>query len=122
MKKQKENKDRERRITYEIVVDCYNEEESSTGWHCYLEESLKVPFQAECIKRKPGSPLRKGEIIKIIAMSDLDLCSHEMIVDIELLGRKFAVPLDQLRPIKANKKTIEAVEDRHYWKKMGYEF
>lgn len=122
MAKLKEDKKREHRITYEIVVDCYNEEERASGWHCYLEESLKFPFQAECIKERRGSPLRKGETVKVVAMSDIELCLHEMFVDIEWSDRTFAVPLDQLIPVKANKKTLEAIEDWHYWKKMGYEF
>jgi len=116
------DKKREHRITYDIIVDCYNEEERATGWHCYLEESLKFPFQAECIKARPGSPLRKGETVKVIAISDIELCLHEMFIDIEWSGRTLAVPLEQLKPIKANKKTIEAIEDWHYWKRMGYEY
>jgi hypothetical protein len=122
MSRQKEDKVREHRITYEIVVDCYNQEERATGWHCHLEENLKCPFLAECIKERRGSPLRKTEKVKIVAMSDIDLCSHEMFVDIKWAGRTLAVPLDQLRPVKANKKMSESIEDWHYWKKMGYEF
>jgi hypothetical protein len=122
MSKLKEDKDREHRITYGIVVDCYNEEECSTGWHCYLEESLKIPFQAECIKERRGSPLRKSETVKVVAMSDIELCSHEMFVDIEFSGRTVAVPLAQLKPVKANKKSVEAIEDWLYGVKMGFEF
>ena len=122
MSKLKEDKNREYRITYVIVVDCYNEEERSTGWHCYLDENLKFPFQVQCLKERRGSPLRKGEKVKALAMSDIDLCSHEMFVDIEWSGRTLAVPLAQLKPIKANKKSVEAIEDWLYWIKMGYEF
>jgi hypothetical protein len=121
-KKLKSNKAREHRIIYEIVVDCYNEEERSMGWHCYLEESLKFPFQVVCITEKRGSPLKKSETVKAIAMSDFKLCGNEMFVDTEWESRPLAVPLSQLKPVKANKKTTEAIEDWHYWKRMGYEF
>jgi len=100
------DKEREHRITYEIIVDCYNEEERSSGWHCYLDENLKFPFQAECIKERRGSPLRKGEKAKVVAMSDIDLCSHEMFVDIEWSGRTVALPLVQLNPVKAKKNPL----------------
>ena len=99
MSKQKEDKERVHRITYEIVVDCYNEEERATGWHCYLEENPKFPFQAECIKARLGSLLRKKETVKAVAISDIELCMHEMFVDIEWSGRTLAVPLDQPKPI-----------------------
>jgi hypothetical protein len=117
-KQEKKNSKREHRIAYEIVVDCYNEEEHATGWHCYLEDSLKFPFQAEL----RDSLLRKAETVQVVAMSEIELCLHEMFVDIEWSGRTLAVPLDQLKPMKANKKTVEAIEDWYYWKKMGYEF
>jgi|SRR5271157_2957276 hypothetical protein len=117
-----EDKKREHRITNEIVVDCYNEEERATGWHCYLEEKLKFPFQAECIRERPGSPLRKGETVKAIALSDIEPCLHEMFIDVEWSGRTLAVPLEQLKQVKTNKKTFEAIEDWRYWKKTGYEF
>jgi hypothetical protein len=121
MRHTKENEEREHRITYEIVVDCYNEEERATGWHCYLEEKLKFPFKAECIKERRGSPLRKGEHVKVTGMSDVEFCSHEMFVDIEWSGRTVAVPLELLKPAKSDRKTVEAIEDWHYWKSMGYE-
>ncbi len=41
MPKPKLNRARENRITDEIVVDAYNEEERAMGWYCYLEEIVK---------------------------------------------------------------------------------
>lgn len=45
----------------EIIVDCYNESETWTGWYCYLENNLAFPFEAECIKSRKMSPLKPGE-------------------------------------------------------------
>lgn len=122
IKRAKKIKEREHRIAFEIVVDCYNEEDRSTGWHCYLEENLKFPFQAECINERRGSPLRKREQATVTGMSDVEFCSNEMFVDIEWSGRTVAVPLELLKPVKSDGKTVEAIEDWHYWKKMRYEF
>jgi hypothetical protein len=33
----KEDKKLEHRITYDIVVDAYNEVERAPGWYCYLD-------------------------------------------------------------------------------------
>jgi Calcium binding len=35
----REDEARDRRITMEIVVDAYTEDERVTGWYCYLEET-----------------------------------------------------------------------------------
>ena len=40
-KKAKRDEEREQRITDEIVVDCYNEDERATGWSCYLGDQLQ---------------------------------------------------------------------------------
>jgi len=119
---QNKDNDRGQRITEEIIVDCYNEEEKASGWYCYMEESLKFPFQAECLSKRRGSPLRKGEKAMVVALADPDCCSKEMFVDIKFADRQVAVPLVQLKPVKATKATIEAIEDWLYWMQMGYEF
>jgi hypothetical protein len=59
----KENKARERRIAMEAVVDAYNSEERAMGWYYYLEERLKVPFQARCQSKREISPLRIGGLL-----------------------------------------------------------
>ena len=52
-----------------------------------------------------------------------DESEHEMFVTIRWEKRGLAVPLSQLKPIAAtHKQTRQAVEDWHYWVKMGYEF
>jgi hypothetical protein len=119
---QNKDNDRGQRITEEIIVDCYNEEEKASGWYCYMEESLKFPCQAECLSKRRGSPLRKGEKAMVVALADPDCCSKEMFVDIKFADRQVAVPLVQLKPVKATKATIEAIEDWLYWMQMGYEF
>jgi len=43
-KKPKRDETREERISMEIVVDAYNEQERAMGWYCYLEDTLSFPF------------------------------------------------------------------------------
>jgi hypothetical protein len=47
---------------------------------------------------------------------------HEMFVTILWGDRDLAVPLAQLKAVKADRPTREAVEDWHYWVAMGYQF
>lgn len=62
MPRVKENKVRERLIEKEVVVDAYNSEERAMGWYCYLEERLKVPFNARCKSKREISSSPSGEI------------------------------------------------------------
>lgn len=122
MPKPKLNRAREQRITNEIILDAYNEEERAMGWYCYLEENLDFPFKARCVVPRTISPLKKGEDVVVIAMAQEDDCMREMFVLIEFAGRKLGVPLSQLDAPQAGPETREAVEDWRYWVAMGYEF
>ena len=46
MKRPKENKKREGRITEEVVVDAYNEEERAMGWYYYAADNIRLPIQS----------------------------------------------------------------------------
>ena len=64
---------REHRITMEIVVDAYNEEERAMGWYCYLEEQLTFPFEARVRQAMAASPLRTGETVSATGLAHEDL-------------------------------------------------
>lgn len=55
-------------------------------------------------------------------MCDEDDCAHEIFVQIKWQGREMGVPLGQIRAIKVNAETKEAIADWHYWVAMGYRF
>ncbi len=119
----KEDKHREHRITYEIVVDAYGPEEQAMGWYYYLENKLIVPFTATCIEKRPISPLGLKDTVQVIGMAPEEECEAEMFVLIEWDDDKLAVPLSQLEPdLSASEETKEAVEDWHYWVAQGYTF
>jgi Calcium binding len=61
----REDEARERRITIEIVVDAYTEDERVTGWYCSLEENLEFAFPARCISESPLTPLLAGEEVEV---------------------------------------------------------
>ena len=117
-----EDEEREERITMEIVVDAYSEEERAMGWYYYLEEKLQFPFRAKCIAKRTASPLREGEEVEVVGMPDEEDCMHEMFVLIKWHDRNLGVPLAQLEGIKVDKQTAEAIADWHYWVARGHEF
>jgi hypothetical protein len=113
---------RERRITYEIVVDAYTSDERAMGWHCHLDDKLRFPFKAKCIAVREISPLEKGEEVEVLGMALAEDCMKEMFVLVGFAGRELGVPLIQLDPVKPDKATREATEDWRYWVAMGYAF
>jgi hypothetical protein len=120
--KPRRDRERERRIELEIVVDAYDTHERAMGWYYYLEEQLKFPFTATCTAKRVISPLRVKDEVRVVGMPGEDECEHEMFVTIRWERDRLAVPLAQLRPISAtDKRTKQGVEDWHYWVKMGYE-
>ena len=116
------NRAREHRIEQEIVVDAYTPEERTIGWHCYLDDKLRFPFNAKCIAAREISPLKKGEEVEVLGMAPADDCMREMFVLVGFAGRRLGVPFVQLDPVKPDRATREAVEDWRYWRQMGWEF
>jgi hypothetical protein len=113
---------REERITMEIVVDAYDENERALGWHYYLLDKMDVPFLAKCIEEREISPLSVGDEVEVVGMPPERECEREMFVSIRWGKRKLAVPLAQLKVVDADDETREAVEDWHYWVRRGYGF
>lgn len=111
----KKSKAREQRIYKEIIIDCYSEEEQMMGWRTYLEDTLKFPFTAKCVKKRSISPLKIGETVEAIGLSELEDCRSEMFVMIKWCNHQFGVPLSQLETVKSDAKTKQAVEDWKYW-------
>jgi hypothetical protein len=116
----KKDEVREDRIIMEIVVDAYGSEEQAMGWYCYLDEMLEFPFKACCTQERRISPLKVGEVVLVKGMAIEDDCMREMFVEIEWQGRTIGVPLAQLQGIGIGDDTQQAIDDWHYWVKMGY--
>jgi hypothetical protein len=122
-KQPKRDATREERISMEIVVDAYNEQERAIGWYCYLEEHLCFPFLTRCIKERPISPLRVGDEVEIVGMAPNDECEKEIFVTTPWEHKRtLAIPLAQLKVVHGDQATRRAVEDWHYWVEMGHQF
>jgi len=118
----KEDKEREKRIDMEIVVDAYDETERAMGWYYYLQDGFKFPFKARCIQKKSTSPLKIGDIVEVIGMGKEDDCMHDMYVNIKRDDDVLSVPLSQLEGPKTGRKSKQVMEDWQYWIKRGYQF
>ena len=107
----------------EIIVDAKDPEEQAMGWYYYLEDKLSFPFTAICTEKRAISPLHVKDEVDVLRMGPEEECEREIFVTMRWERDGLAVPLSQLTPIsEMSADTIEAVEDWHYWVKMGYRF
>ena len=97
MRKIEENEAREDRIYMEAIVDAYRPVEKATGWYYYLDDKIEFPFDAICIKPIGKSPLKEGEKVTVLEMTEESDLSG-IYVKIKWNNRSLAVPLDQLKP------------------------
>ena len=109
MAKSKKERLREERIDNEVVVDAYGPEERAMGWYYYLENKIRFPFQAKCIRTKAVSPLLKGETVEVRRLAPEAACSTDMLVQIRWHGRAMAVPLSQLVGEDVNESTRASI-------------
>jgi Calcium binding len=120
--KQRKDRAREQRIENEILVDAYDEEERAMSWYYHAENEMQFPFPARCLRVDESSPLHKGEEVEVIGLPSEESCRQELRVRVRWQGRTLAVPLAQLKPVKADRKTEQLIEDWQYWTRMGYQF
>jgi Calcium binding len=106
---------RDNRITQEILVDAYGEEEQMMSWYYYLEDTIQFPFAAVCTKKRRSSPIHEGGSVEVVSMAPAEECDREMYVEIVWDCDTLAVPLSQLSAPNADVKTQEAIADWHYW-------
>lgn len=60
------------------------------------------------------SPLKKDEIVEVLRKAPKETCTRDMLVMIEMAGSDDGS--------SAFNKTVEAMDDWHYWLDRGYTF
>lgn len=114
----KTNKARDKRIAEQILADTYSEEEAISAWRCHIEDAIKFPFTAICVKKLAISALKKGEVVEVLGIAPEDEYITDIFVIIEWQGHKLGVPLVQLKPVKSSPKTKQVIEDWRYYMRL----
>jgi len=115
------DKAREQRITYEIIVDCYDDYEVVSGWYAYLDDHLDFPFAAYWLTTGSSEP----EQVQVIGMADPEDCRTDILVEIKYrdgdLEDVISVPLVELETVEKNTQRAQALDDWLYWLDQGNE-
>lgn len=110
------NKERQHRIDYEIIVDCYDDHEINMGWAIYMEEKMNFPFKADAPirERSKGINYQRIEVVEL-ETTESNYEGGDFYLNIDWQGLLIPVPLSDLRNIEADEDTLEAIGDWKYW-------
>ncbi|MEM6822733.1 MAG: calcium-binding protein [Verrucomicrobiota bacterium] len=116
MKLEKDNVNQafENIITYDVIVDCYNETEQAMGWYYYLQDHLLFPFEA-CIIDDPDLPF-SGAKVTVIALASEEACSNGIyIIAKNKSDCKMILQLEHIRSDELEKDTPNPISLWKYW-------
>lgn len=114
------NEEMQHRIDYEILVDCYDDDEFSMGWFYFFEEALEFPFKATAqLKKRDGTLEMK--LVKIVGMGsdEVGFLNNDFNLNMEQGQYVVQIPYSRLRDIKASEETLEAFQIWEYYHRHG---
>ncbi len=104
-------KEIEKIIVYEVVVDCYSDEEANMGWAIYMEENMNYPFEAEYqVKKNDGEKYWQKAIVVNNESDESNFSRDGYYLEIELDEYVIIAQLDKLRNIKADNTTLRTIQ------------
>lgn len=105
------------RIDYEIIVDCYDEDEANYGWEIFMLENINYPFEAE-YQVKFANGKREWQTVKVVGEAIKgDYQGGDWYVEIEVNGMLTMANLNSLRKIQADEETDETLQIWNYYRK-----
>jgi len=90
-----------------------NEEEAFEAWKRYLEENLRVPFEAEVSEYQEKGKLRQGDRLKVMNITGVDDL-YGIIVACKWGSQNVEFPLCDLA-VKGKNETKQGVSDYAVW-------
>jgi hypothetical protein len=69
METRETDKERDERITNEVIIAAYGPEEQALGWYYCLNREMHFPRQARCITARTASPLREDHVSRLRVVS-----------------------------------------------------
>lgn len=109
-------------IDYEIIVDCYGDEEVAIGWQTYLGDTISYPFEAKVkLKNRNGrTSLEKVEVLgEANVKSSRYFVDPEITLEVSQIGSEFVfkAKVGELRDVVADESTTNAIKIWNYWNK-----
>jgi len=117
--------EREARIHDEIIVDAYGDEEVTSSWYYYLEETLQFPFtamvQTHRYRPRTGGIATSSSQVELLGMAPLSRCGYHQMWVMGVLGLQRETPvhffLGDLVMIEPDEDREAALSDWLYWRR-----
>ena len=108
-------------IDYEVVVDCYDDDEVHMGWYYFMAESLKFPFRAETTIKKRNGKTEECTVDVVEDATDGERFKCQAYyVNVDYEGVLMKVEIADLKPINASDETLKAITVWKYFIENGY--
>lgn len=105
------------KISYQIIVDCYEDHEVNMGWFYFFQDEVNYPFEAEItVKNRLGEKrLVKVAVLGVSDEADFDI--QDITFEVNLQEEDIIIDVDiaKLKNIKGDKSAKEAFEIWEYW-------
>ena len=97
-------------IDYEVIVDCYDEDEVNMGWYYFMSESLVFPFMAKVpIKKRGGTTeIHTVEVVGNAIDTD-DFGGEAFYVHVDYEGTLMKIEVRDVEPIDGSENTLRAL-------------
>lgn len=102
-------------ITYEVIVDCYEDHEVNMGWAIFMSEGLNFPFEAEYQVRRKGKAA-EWQKVQVVG-NETDESNYEggeFYVLVEVNEMEVPVAISKLRNIQADEETMRTLQVWEY--------
>lgn len=108
-------KERQYKIDYEIIVDCYEDHEVNMGWYSYLEDNLKFPFQVyvKTEFRNGNKGMCLTDVVKIISAEAEEILFGGFYSTCEAMVRFRISDIDK---VIENNENREVLNNWFFWK------
>lgn len=110
------DEEREHRIIYEVIVDCYDDEEELIGWFYYFADNLEFPMEAT-VKfrlRDGGEELKKVKIMEIDPKSENGKSLRLGIVEGSDQRVHYISP-EEIVSLNSSESNAQIINDWLYW-------
>jgi hypothetical protein len=110
------DEEREERIIYEVIVDCYDEHEAMMGWFYYMHDGLSFPIDAvvNLPLRGGKTEQKKVQIVEIDPASEDENPIRVGIVEADS-QRIVHISPENLVSIDTNEDNRQIINDWLYW-------
>lgn len=107
---------RENRIIYDVIVDCYDEDEQLMGWYYYMAEGLIFPIQAVANLALRGGKTEQKEvqIVSVDPKSEEGNAVRLGITEGDSERVQYISP-ERFVSIQTNEANLDIINDWLYW-------